>query len=197
MCITVKWTWYNGRDKFFHITSGRINAWSGVNQLKELFFLSFIIFFNINIWNWQIMGILWLKTHSCSQFIAKMGFCCEILSLNDLTPSPISRPGAHCFQWQRANARANLWWRHEPRALCGKSGGRKKVFVMLGYHSIQQMLSIQHNKSDLGKKSPLTMLTERRTSLANHLFTLHTVAHADHREAIPIDLFHNNFSPSG
>ena len=38
VCITVKWTWYNGRDKFFHITSGRINTWKGVNQLKELFF---------------------------------------------------------------------------------------------------------------------------------------------------------------
>ena len=29
-------------------------------------------------------------------------------------------------------------------------------------------------------------LTERRTSSANHLFTMHTVAHADHRVAIPI-----------
>ena len=45
VCITVKWTWYNGRDKFFHITSGRINTWKGVNQLKELFFLNLIIFF--------------------------------------------------------------------------------------------------------------------------------------------------------
>ena len=43
-----------------------------------------------------------------------MGFCCKILCLNDLTPSPISRPGTHCLQWQWANARANLWWRHEP-----------------------------------------------------------------------------------
>ena len=41
-----------------------------------------------------------------------MGFCCKIL--NDLTPSPISRSGSHCLQWQRANARANLWTRHEP-----------------------------------------------------------------------------------
>ena len=45
VCIKVKWTWYNGRDKFFHITSGRINTWKGVNQLKELFFLNIIIFF--------------------------------------------------------------------------------------------------------------------------------------------------------
>ena len=28
------------------------------------------------------------------------------LCLNDLTPSPISRPGTHCLQWQPANARA-------------------------------------------------------------------------------------------
>ena len=62
----------------------------------------------------HIIGILWLKTHYCSQFRTKMGFRCENLSLNDLTLSPISRPGTHCLQWQRANARANLWWRHEP-----------------------------------------------------------------------------------
>ena len=54
---------------------------------------------------------------------------------------------------------------------------------MLLYHFIQQMLSIQHDKSDFGRNSPLT---ERRTSSANHLFTLLTVAHADHRVAIPI-----------
>ena len=45
------------------------------------------------------------------------------------------------------------------------------------------MLSIQHDKSDFGRNSPLT---ERRTSSANHLFTLHTASHADHRVAIPI-----------
>ena len=37
VCITVKWTWYNGREIFFYITSGRINTWKGVNLLKELF----------------------------------------------------------------------------------------------------------------------------------------------------------------
>ena len=47
VCITVKWTWYNVRDSFFHITSGRINTWKGVNQLKELFFLNLIFFFNL------------------------------------------------------------------------------------------------------------------------------------------------------
>ena len=33
----------DGRDAmdviFFHITSGRINTWKGVNQLKKLFYL--------------------------------------------------------------------------------------------------------------------------------------------------------------
>ena len=150
VCITAKWTWYNGRDKFFHITSRRINTWKGVNHLKGLLcFLIKLLF--LNIWNWQIIGILWLKTLYFLQFIPKRGFCCKILSLNNLTPSPISRPGTHCLQWQWANARANLWWRHEPypgenqhhaKALCWKSRGRKKVLVMLGYHSIQQMLSI-------------------------------------------------------
>ena len=140
MCITVKWTWYNGRDIFFHITSGRINTWKGVNQLKELFFLNFI-FFKIYIWNWQIIGSVWLKTHYFSQFITKMGFCCKILSLNDLTPSPISQPGTHCLQWQRINARANLWWRHEPfpgktsialRPCAGKAGVAKRSWWCLG-----------------------------------------------------------------
>ena len=36
VCITVKWTLYYGRDKFFHITSGRINTWKG---WKNYFFL--------------------------------------------------------------------------------------------------------------------------------------------------------------
>ena len=36
---------WNGRDIFFHITSGRINTCKGVNQLKELFFLNLIIIF--------------------------------------------------------------------------------------------------------------------------------------------------------
>ena len=31
---------------------------------------------------------------------------------------------------------------HRAKALCWKSGGRKKVLMMLGYHSIQQVLSI-------------------------------------------------------
>ena len=72
---------------------------------------------------------------------------------------------------------------HRAMALCWKSGGRKKVLVTLGHHSIQQMLSIKHDKSDFVRNSPLT---ERRTSSANHLFTLHTASHADHRVAIPI-----------
>ena len=35
----IQWMWY-----FFHITSGRIYTWKGVNQLKKLFFLNLIIF---------------------------------------------------------------------------------------------------------------------------------------------------------
>ena len=156
VCITVKWTWYNGRDKFFHITSGRINTWKGVNQLKELFFPNLIIFFKIHIWNWQIIGISWLKTHYFSQFTTKMGFCCKIWSLNDLTQSPISRPGTHCLQWQRANARANLWWRHEPfpgetsialRPCAGKAGVAKRSWWCLGIipsNRCCQFITINH-----------------------------------------------------
>ena len=140
---------WNGRDTmdvifFFHITFGRINTWKGVNQLKELFFLNLIIFLKIYIRNWQIIGILWLKKHYFSQFITKIVFCCKILNLNDLTPSPISWPGTHCLpclHWQRTNARANLWWRHEPfrgetsialRPCAGKAGVAKRSWWCLG-----------------------------------------------------------------
>ena len=192
MCITVKWTCYNGRDHFFPITSGRINKWKGVNQLKELFFLNSIIFFKIYIWNWQIIGFLGLKKHYFSQFITKMGFCCKILSLNDLTPNPISRPGTHCLQWQRSNARANLWWRHEPfpgetsialRPCAGKTGVTKRYWWCLGIIPSNGCWQFSMISRILEKKLPLT---ERRTSSTNHLFTLHTAAHADHRIVIPI-----------
>ena len=78
VCIIEKWTWYNGRDNFhIHITSGWINTWKGVNQLKENFFY-------IYIWNWQVIGILWLKTIIFT-IHKKIGFCCNVLSLNDFT----------------------------------------------------------------------------------------------------------------
>ena len=124
-----------------------------------------------------------------------MGFCCTILNVNDLTPSPDQSTGNPLFTMftmttsqsacksvitTRAFSRRN---QHPAKALCWKNGGRKKDFVMLGYHFIKQMLSIEHGKSDFGRNSPLT---ERRTSSANHLFTLYTAAHADHRKAIPI-----------
>ena len=151
VCITVKWTWYNGRDIFFYITSGRINTWKGVNQLKEIFFLNLIIFLNIYL-KWANHRYLMIKKHIIfHNSKQKWGFFCQILSLNDLTPNPISQPGTHCLQWQRANARANLWWRHEPfpgetsialRPCAGKAGVAKMVLLMLGYHSIQHMLSI-------------------------------------------------------
>ena len=130
----MKLTWYNGRDIFFYITSGRINTWKGVNQLKEPFLFNLIVLFLNTYLKLTNLRYFLLKTHYFSQFITKIGFCCKILSLNDLTPSPISRPGTHCLQ-QRANARANLWWRHEPfpgetsialRSCAGKAGVAKR-----------------------------------------------------------------------
>ena len=127
-----------------------------------------------------------------------MGFCCKILSLNDLTwPYPesdqstgnplftmftmtTSQSACKPVMMTRAFSRRN---QHRVKALCWENGGRKKVLVMLLYHFIRQMLSISHDKSDFGRNSPLT---ERRTPSANHLFTLHTAAHADHKVAIPI-----------
>ena len=70
-----------------------------------------------------------------------MGFFCKILNLNDFTPSPFSRPWTHCLQWQRANSRANLWWRPEPfpgetsialRPCAGKAGVAKRSWWCLG-----------------------------------------------------------------
>ena len=141
--------------------------------------------------NWQIIGISWLKTHYFSQFTTKMGFCCKILSLNDLTPSPISRPVTHCLQWQLANARANLWLRHEPfpgetsialRPCAGKAGVAKRSWWCLGIIPSNRCCQFSMINQIL-EEIPLT---ERRTSSANHLFTLYTAAHADHREAIPL-----------
>ena len=121
----------------------------------------------------------------------KMGFCCKILSLNDLTPSPISRPGTHCLQWQRTNARANFWWRYKPfpgetnialRPCVGKATVARRSWWCLGIIPSNRCCQFSLISQILDKNSTLT---ERRTS-ANHLFTLHTVAHTDHRVAIPI-----------
>ena len=101
VCITVKWTWYNGRDIFFHITSGRINTWKCVNRLTELFFLNLIIFFNID---FKLTNHTYFMTKNPSFFTIhnKNGvllYNFKSLSLNDHTPSPISRLGTHCLQW--------------------------------------------------------------------------------------------------
>ena len=144
VCIPVKWTWYNGRDNFFHITSGRINTWKGVNQLTELFLPNLNIYFlnMLNIWLKLTNHMYYMiKNPQFSRFITKMWVCCKILSLNDLTPSPISRPGTHYLQWQWANAHANRWWRHEPfpgetsialRPCAGKAGVAKRSWWCLG-----------------------------------------------------------------
>ena len=196
MCITVKWTWYNGRDIFFHITSGRINTWKGVNQLKELFCLNLIFFFlniHLKLTNhryFMIKNPLFFTIHNKNGVLSNFKLKWPYPG-NPRVRSVDREPC--CLQWQRANARANLAVmmtrafsrrnQHRAKALYWKSVGRKKVLVMLGYHSIQQMLSIWHDKSDFGRNSPLT---ERRTLSANHLFTLQTAVHADHRVAIPI-----------
>ena len=125
-------------------------------------------------------NILLLKTHYFSQFITKMGFCCKILSLNDLTPSPISRPGTHCLpclQWQRANLHANLWWRHEPfpgessialRPCAGKTGVEKKSWWCLGIIPSNRCCQFSMISQILEEiRSPLT---DRRASSANHFF---------------------------
>ena len=136
VCITVKWTWYNGHD---------LKRCKSVD--RTIFLNSFNFFLNIHLKLTNHRYCI-IKKHYFPQFITKMGFCCKILSVNDLTPSPISRLGTHCWQWQRANERANLSRafslrnQHRAKALYWKSVGRKRVLVMLGYHSIQRILSI-------------------------------------------------------
>ena len=105
-----------------------------------------------------------------------MGFCCQILSLNDLTPSPISQPGTHCLQWQRANARANLWWRHEPyagetsialRPCAGKARLAKRSWWCLGiipsniccqFSMISWILEEIHLQRSAGRRPQTTCL---------------------------------------
>ena len=126
----IQWTWF-----FFHITSGRINTWKGVNQLKELFFLNLIILF-LNIY-------LKLKNHR--YFVIKNPLFFTIDNKNGVLlenskskwpyPESDQSTGNHCLQWQRVIARANLWWRHEPfpgetsitlRPCVGKAGAAKR-----------------------------------------------------------------------
>ena len=95
LCRELVCTWWNGRDTMDVI----------------IFFISRPINLEIswkNYFFWTNHRYFMIK-NPLSQFTTKMGFCCKIWSLNDLTQSPISRPGTHCLQWQRANARANLW----------------------------------------------------------------------------------------
>ena len=145
--IKVKWMWYNGCDEYFHIMSGRINMWKGVNQLKELFFLNLFIFdIYLKLTNhryFMIKNPLFFTIHN------RNGLCCKILSLNDLTPESDQSTGNPLFimtMSQRAckpvmmTQAFSLQNQHRAKALRPKSGGRKKVLVMLGYHSIQQML---------------------------------------------------------
>ena len=155
----IQWTW-----KFFFISSGRINTWKGVNQLKELFFPN-IFFLNIylkltNHWYFVIKNPLFFTIHNKNGFFYK----------SDLTPSPISRPGTHCLQWQRANARANLWWRHEPfpgETLCWKTGFAKRSWWCLGiipsnrccqFSMICQILEEIHLKQSAGRRPQTTCL---------------------------------------
>ena len=125
----IQWTWY-----FF---SYHVRADLYVKRCKSVERTIFSQF------NYDFLNI-YLKLTNHRYYLIKnpiLGFCCKILSLNDLNPSPISRPWTHCSQWQRAKARANLWWRHEPfpgetsialRPWAGKAGVAKRSWWCLG-----------------------------------------------------------------
>ena len=150
VCIMVIWTWYNGRDIFFHITSGRISMWKGVNQLKELFFLNLIIFLNIylklaNQRYLMIKKTLFFTIHNkngalLSNFKPKWPYPDSDQSTwNPLFTMTTSQCACKPVMTTQAFSRRN---QHRAKALCLKSGGCKKVLVVLRYHSIQHMLSI-------------------------------------------------------
>ena len=131
VCIMVKWKWYNGRDKFGHITSGRINTWKGVNQLKKLFFLN-LFFLNIYIY-------LKLTTHR--YFIIKNPLFFTILKSkwpypesDQLTGNPLftmttSQCACKPVKTTRAFSRRN---QHRAKALCWKSRVAKSSWWCLG-----------------------------------------------------------------
>ena len=143
VCITVKWTWYNGRDIFFHITSGRINTWKGVNQLKELFFLNLIFFLNIylklaNHRYLMIKNTLFFTIHN------KNGVLLSSFKPKWPYPESDQSTGNPLFTMttsQRACKPVMLWWRHEPfpgetsialRPCAGKAGVTKRSWWCLG-----------------------------------------------------------------
>ena len=171
---------WNGRETmdvifFFHITSRRINKQKGVNQLTELFFLIHFIFLNIHLrltnhGYFIIKKNLFFTIHNKNGVLLQNFKCkwphpeSDQSTGNPLFTMTTSQRACKPVMTTRAFSRRN---QHRVKALYWKSVGRKRVLVMLGYHSIQQMLSIQHDKSDFGRN---THLTERRTSSANHLF---------------------------
>ena len=137
VCITVKWTWYNGRDIFFHITSGRINTWKGVNQLKELFFLNLIIFLNIYL-KWANHRYLMIKNTLFFTIQNKNGVLLSNFKPKWPYPESNQSTGNPLFTMttsQRACKPVMTTWafsrrnQHRAKALCWKSGGRKNGLV--------------------------------------------------------------------
>ena len=121
MCITVKLTWYNGRDTFFSY---------------------------------------------------------QVYNVNEPMRAQT------CYVMTR--------WRHEPfpretsialRPCAGKAGVAKRSWWCLGIIPSNRCCQFSMISQNFGRNPPLI---EGRTSFANHLFILHTAAHADHRVTIPI-----------
>ena len=142
----IQWTWF-----FFHITSGRINTWKGVKSVERTIFLNLIIFLKTYIRNWPIIGIFMIKNplfitiHNKNvALLQNFKFTWPYPESDQLTGNPLfimttSQRACKPVMTTRAFSRRN---QHRTKAMCWKSGGRKKVLAMLGYHSIQQMLSI-------------------------------------------------------
>ena len=158
VCITVKWTWYNGRDNFFiSLPIGLTRKKVEISWKNYFFLFIYLYIFLVNV-HLKLPNHSYLMIENPSFFtIHKKGFFlfCFVLFLSKwpyITGSPTSRPRTHCLQWQWANARAKPVMtprafsrrnQHRAKALCWKGVRRKKFLVMLVIHrSIQQMVPI-------------------------------------------------------
>ena len=164
-------TWF-----FFHITSGRINTWKGVNQLKELFFHNLIIFF-LNIYlklanhrYLMIKNTLFFTIHNkngvlLSNFKPKWPYPESDQSTgNPLFIMTTSQHACKPVMTTRAFSRRN---QHRAKTLCWKSGVAKRSWWCLGiissniccqFSMISRILEEIHLSQSTGRRPQTTCL---------------------------------------
>ena len=145
----------NGRDtmdviNFFISRPGRLTHEKVQISWKNYFFLIWFFFLNIylkltNHRYFMIKNPLFITIHNKNGVLFenfKSKWPCpesDQSTGNPLFTMTMSQRACKPVMTTQAFSRRN---QHRAKALCWKSGCRKKVLVMLGYHSIQKMLSI-------------------------------------------------------